>query len=160
VCSSDLGLPERRFLMENSSFRAVLIATDLWKEMGWNTIIFLAAIAAIDPTLYEAAYVDGAGRWSRAWRVTVPCIQNTIGILFIVQLGNLMQVGFEQIYNLYNPLVFESGDVVDTYLVRNLSLGGNLGALAAGSFVKSVICLTLLATANSLAKRMGQEGIY
>jgi putative aldouronate transport system permease protein len=146
--------------MDNGVFRGLVISTDIWKEMGWSTIIYLAAIAAINPTLYEAALVDGAGRWRRMWSVTIPCIQNTLGIMLILQVGTIMQVGFEQIFNLYNPVVFETGDILDTYLVRNLSLSGSLGTLAAGSFIKSAICLVLLVLANSLAKKWGQEGIY
>lgn len=160
VILRSLGFEQVDFLMDNSYFRGTLIVSDIWKEMGWNTIIYLAAIAGINPDLYEAAVVDGAGRWKRIWKVTLPCIQNTMVIMLILQLGYIMQMGFEQIYNLYNAVVYETGDILDTYIVRNLMQNPRYGVQAAAGLVKSVISFVMLVIANNIAKMMGQEGIY
>jgi putative aldouronate transport system permease protein len=155
-----IGIGAIQFFMDNAYFRPLLIISDSWKELGWNAIIYLAAIAGINPTLYEAAIVDGANRWQRAAAITLPCIRNTIAIMLILQVGNIMQMGFDQIYNLYNPVVFESADILDTYVVRNLVNSSNLGISAAAGFIKAVICFVLLIAANWLAKRFGNQGIY
>jgi len=155
-----LGLGQIDFLMDNRVFRGLLIGSDIWKEMGWCTIIYLAAIAAIDPSLYEAAVVDGAGRWKRIRYITLPCIQNTMLIMLILLLGNIMQMGFDQIYNLYNPIVFETADILDTYIVRNLMQYPRFGILAAAGMVKGVLCFGMLVIANNAVKLFGREGIY
>ncbi|TLS38388.1 ABC transporter permease [Pseudalkalibacillus caeni] len=155
-----LGLSQINFFLENDVFRPMVIITEIWKEIGWNTIIYLAAIAGINPALYEAAIVDGANRFQRILHVTVPCIRNVIAIMLILQIGNILQMGFDQIYNLYNPAVFESSDIIDTYIVRNLTNSSNLSIPAAAGLIKSFICFGLLVIANYTAKRMGNQGIY
>jgi putative aldouronate transport system permease protein len=160
IMLSKLGFEQINFFLENDYFRPMLIITEIWKEIGWNAIIYLAAIAGINPTLYEAAIIDGANRFQRILYVTIPCIRNVIAIMLILQIGNIMQMGFDQIYNLYNPVVFESSDIIDTYIVRNLTNATNLSIPAAAGLIKSVICFGLLVMANFLAKRMGNQGIY
>ena len=99
-------------------FRPLVIGTDVWKSFGYNTVIYLAAILGIDPTLYEAAAVDGAGRFRRIWHITLPGIRMTVALLAILALGNVLNAGFDQIYNLYNPLVYSTGDIIDTWVYR------------------------------------------
>lgn len=160
VLLTKLGFDQINFFMENSYFRTLLISSDIWKELGWNTIIYLAAIAGINPTLYEAAIMDGASRWQRIKSITIPSISNTIAILLILAVGNIMQVGFDQTFNLYNAAVYESSDIIDTYVVRSLQNPVNLGLPSAAGLIKSTINLAMLLMANFLSKKMGQEGIY
>lgn len=155
-----LGFEQINFFLENEYFRPMLIITEIWKEIGWSAIIYLAAIAGINPTLYEAATIDGANRFQRIIYVTIPCIRNVIAIMLILQIGNILQMGFDQVYNLYNPVVFESSDIIDTYIVRNLTNATNLSIPAAAGLIKSLISFGLLIIANYLAKRMGNQGIY
>ncbi len=155
-----VGIERANFLTSNEHFRGVLILSDIWKEMGWNSIIYLAGIAGINPLLYEAAFMDGAGRWARIKYITVPCLGNVIAIMFILNVGSLIQMGFDQIYNLYNPAVYETADIIDTYIVRNLQRNPRFGVLSAASTVKAFISLAFLLAANRLVKFYGQEGIY
>lgn len=106
------------FLSDNGWFPVVIFATELWKNLGYQAIYFLAAITAVDPGLYEAAKIDGANRWQQCFRVTLPCISPIILLMIILNLGNIMNAGFEQIYSLYNELVYKSGDILDTMAYR------------------------------------------
>ncbi|MBT3275942.1 MAG: sugar ABC transporter permease [Spirochaetales bacterium] len=160
VLLARLGFEQVAFLTDNRFFRGVLIVTDLWKETGWASIIYLAAIAGISPTLYESAMVEGATRMQMSWHITIPSISNTIAIMAIIFLGHLLSIGFDQIYNLYNPVVYETADILDTYIVRNLQMNPKFGLLSAASFVKSMIGLTLLVLANNVTRWFGLEGIY
>ena len=155
-----MGFEQIGFLIDNRYFRGVLIATDLWKETGWSSIIYLAAIAGISPALYESATVEGATRLQMSWHITLPSISNTIAIMAIIFLGHILSIGFDQIYNMYNPVVYETADILDTYIVRNLQVNPKFGLLSAASFVKSVIGLSLLVLANNVTKWFGMEGIY
>jgi putative aldouronate transport system permease protein len=155
-----LGLSRIDFLQSNKTFRAVIVLTDIWKEFGWETIIYLSAMAGIDPQLYEAAWVDGAGRWKQVWYITLPSIASTTIIVLLLRLGYILTMGFEQIYNLYSPLVYESGDIIQTYIVRMLQERPNFSRLAAAGLVSSVIGFVLLLAANRLVKLLGREGIY
>ena len=155
-----LGFEQVGFLIDNRWFRWVLIVTDLWKETGWSSIIYLAAIAGINPELYECATVEGASRFQMSWHITLPSISNTIAIMAILFLGHLLSIGFDQIFNLYNPVVYETADILDTYIVRNIRSNPKFGLLSAASFVKSVIGLAMLILANHVVKWCGLEGIY
>lgn len=155
-----IGLPRIDFLQSNTYFRPTLVFTDIWKEVGWGTIIYLAAIAAINPELYESAHVDGATRWQRIRYVTLPSIAPTMIVLFILGLGRVLMLGFDQVYNLYNPLVYETGDIIQTYIVRNLSANPNFSRLAAAGLIQSVIGMVLLFGSNRIVRATGREGIY
>ena len=155
-----LGFEQIGFLIDNRYFRWMLIATELWKETGWTSIIYLAAIAGIDPALYECAQVEGAKRRQMAWYITLPSISNTVAIMAIIFLGHILAIGFDQIFNLYNPVVYETADILDTYIVRNLQQNPKFGLLSAASIVKSVVGLGLLIAANNACKLFGMEGIY
>jgi putative aldouronate transport system permease protein len=146
--------------MDPSKFRAFLILSEMWKEVGWGTIIYMAAIAGINPELYEAARMDGASRFQLVRHVTLPSIAGTIITMLILRTGNILHVGFDQIYILYNPLVYSVSDVLDTYVYRvGLTMGRYSYATAAGLF-QSVIGLVLLLVTNALARRVGERGIW
>ena len=155
-----LGGSRIDFLQSNTYFRPTLVFTNIWKEVGWGTIIYLAAIAAINPELYESAHVDGASRLSMMWYITLPSIASTMIVLLILSIGNILVVGFDQVFNLYNPLVYETGDIIQTYIVRSLSTAPNFSRLAAAGFVRSIIGMTLLILANRIVRAIGREGIY
>ncbi|GIP28530.1 putative multiple-sugar transport system permease YteP [Paenibacillus sp. J23TS9] len=156
-----VGLPKMNLLMESSTFRGLLFGTSIWKEMGWGTIIYLAAIAGIDPALYEAASIDGANRFQRMLKITWPSIRGTAAVLFILQVGNIMNgAGFDQIFNMYHPGVYEVSDILDTFIYRTTFYeGGSFSFSTAVGVFKSAINCILLIVANQAVKRMGQGGL-
>lgn len=143
------------FLSSTGLFRTVLVGTDVWKDLGWGAIVYLAAMSGIDTTLYDAARIDGAGRLRRIWHITLPGIRNVIVLLLILRLGSVLDAGFEQIYIMYNIQVYPVADIIDTWVYRvgleqlNFSL-----ATAVGLF-KSAIGLTLVYLSNTLARKWG-----
>ncbi|MEI7027259.1 ABC transporter permease [Paenibacillus sp. y28] len=148
------------FLLSGEWFRTLITSQVIWKETGWGTIIFLAALAGVDPQLYEASKIDGAGRWRQMWHITLPAIRSTIIILLILRIGNFLDTGFEQIFLMVNPMNREVGEVFDTYVYSmGISQGKFSYSTAVGVF-KSMIGLILVIGANKLAKRFGEEGIY
>jgi len=147
-------------LTKSDSFRSVLILTDIWKESGWMTVIYVAAIAGIDIQLYEAATIDGAGRWRQMWNITLPGIRSTIVIMFILTLGQILTWGFDQVYNFYNPLVYDTGDILDTYIFRTALADIRFSYAAAAGLFRSVICTALLLVSNNVVKLLGEESIY
>lgn len=148
-------------LVTSAMFRPLLFITNNLKEAGWGTIIYLAAIAGVNPELYEAAYVDGAGRWRQMWHVTLPGIRATISILLIFAVGGLMNAGFDQIFNLYSGPVQPVSDILGTYVYRLAFVSGDgFGVPTAAGLFSSVIGGCLLVVANFAIKRMGQEGLF
>lgn len=148
------------FLVNKAWFRPILIVSDLWVSLGWNSILYIAAINSIDPTLYEAATVDGAGRWRRMWHITLPGIRPTIVMLLILRIGSIMSNGFEQVYLLYSPLVYAVGDVLETYVYRIGMVDARYDFSTAVGLFQSVVNFTLILTANWLAHRTGEGGIF
>lgn len=155
-----IGLPHFDFLTNVNWFWGILTAQSIWKDAGWGTIIFLAAMAAIDPQLYEAAKMDGAGRLRQAWHVTLPCIRSVIVILLILRIGHIMDVGFEQVYLMMNGAVSQVADVFDTYVYRSGIQQGQFSYSTAVGLFKSVVGLVMVIGANHLAKRFGEDGVY
>ncbi|OMF38343.1 protein lplB [Paenibacillus sp. FSL H8-0548] len=148
------------FLATTEWFRPIIIIQSIWKECGWGTIIFLAALSGVDVEQYEAAKIDGANRWRQIWHITLPAIRSTIIILLILRMGNVLENGFEQIYLLLNPLNREVAEVFDTYVYfMGITQGAFSYSTAVGLF-KSVIGVILVLGTNSLAKRFGQSGLY
>ncbi|WP_240941330.1 ABC transporter permease subunit [Paenibacillus sp. HB172176] len=140
--------------------RTMLTAQSIWHDAGWGTIIYLAAMSNLNPQLYEAARIDGAGRFHQMWNVTLPGIRSTIIILFILQLGHFMDLGFEQIFNMINPSNRVNGDVYDTYVyVAGITQGQFSYSTAVGLF-KSAVGLVLVVAANRIVKWFGEEGVY
>nr|WP_280515372.1 ABC transporter permease subunit [Paenibacillus cisolokensis] len=148
------------FLTNPDYFRPLIVLQVIWKEVGWGTIIFLAALAGVNPELYEAATVDGANRWRKMWHITLPAIRTVIVILFILRLGSVLDSGFEQIFLMLNSFNREIGEVLDTYVYyKGIQQTDYSFATAVGLF-KSIVGLVLIVGANYLAKRFGQEGVY
>lgn len=154
------GWPRVDFLTNPDSFWIMVTLQAMWKEAGWGTIVFLAAMASVDTQLYEAARMDGAGRLSQIWHITLPAIRSVIVVLLILRLGDIMEVGFEQIFLMYNGAVSEVAEVFDTYVYRTGIEQGDFSYSTAVGLFKSVVGLALVVIANRLVKRMGQEGVY
>ena len=140
-------------------FPSILVGSEVWQNLGWGAIIYIAAMAGIDPTLYEAAKVDGAGRLRMIWHITLPGIRSIIILLFILKLGHLLDAGFDQIYILYNIQVYPVADILDTWVYRTGLQQLNFSLASAVGLFKSVIGLILVLSANRLAKKWG-EGIW
>ncbi len=155
----DSGSESIPFLTSTEWFRSVLVGSEIWQNLGWGAIIYLAAIAGIDPTLYEAARVDGASRLSMVWHITLPGIRHVIILLLILRLGHMLDAGFEQIYILYNVQVYPVADILDTWVFRTGLEQWNYSLASAVGLFKSAIGLVLVYISNSLAKRWG-EGIW
>ncbi|MGG4127392.1 sugar ABC transporter permease [Paenibacillus illinoisensis] len=154
------GWPRVDFLTNPDSFWIMVTLQAMWKEAGWGTIVFLAAMASVDTQLYEAARMDGAGRLRQIWHITLPAIRSVIVVLLILRLGDIMEVGFEQIFLMYNGAVSEVAEVFDTYVYRTGIEQGDFSYSTAVGLFKSVVGLVLVVIANRLVKRMGQEGVY
>ncbi len=148
------------FLASNDWFRGVMIGTDVWKNFGWNSIIYLAALTSIDSGLYEAATIDGANRWKALTKITLPLLIPTIILVTTRDMGYILNAGFDQIFNLYNPVVYETGDIIDTYVYRiglvqrQYSLGTAVGLL------KSVVGLVLIMSFNKIAEKSTGKRIF
>jgi putative aldouronate transport system permease protein len=148
------------FLVSPEWFRTMITLEVIWKETGWGTIIFLAALAGVDLQLYEAARMDGAGRFRQLWHITLPAIRSTIVILFILRLGSFLDNGFEQIFLMLNAMNRDVGEVFDTYVYTVGITQGQFSYSTAVGLFKSVVGLILVVSANYLSKKLGEEGIY
>jgi putative aldouronate transport system permease protein len=157
---SKLGLGPINFLMENHLWIGTYVGLGVWKEMGWGTIIYLAAITGINPELYEAAEVDGAGRWRKIWHVTLPGIRPTIVVLLIMNLGRILGSEFDRPYTMANPMVMEVADVISTLVYRVGIRSSQFSLTAAIGLFQSVVCVVFLIAANAIAKSSGERGIW
>ena len=161
VMASWFNLKEVPYIMVDSDyFRAMLVVTHIWKAVGWGTIVYLAAISSIDPTLFDVADMDGVGRFAKAWHITIPSIIPVIIVLFILSVGRLLNAGFDQIFNLYNPMVYNVADIIDTYVYREGLLGGRFGYGAAVGVFKNIIGMTLVIGTNAIVRRFSEYGIW
>ncbi|MCD9025701.1 ABC transporter permease [Cohnella silvisoli] len=154
------GVDPVMFLASNFWFRPILIGTDVWKEFGFGTIVYLAAIAGINPNLYEAAVIDGAGRFKQLMYITLPGVVPTIILLSTLSLGNILNAGFDQIFNLYNPLVYESSDIVDTYVFRVGLVEMQYGLATAVGLLKSIVAFLLIIISYMLARKLSNYRIF
>ncbi|GAB3892357.1 ABC transporter permease subunit [Kibdelosporangium lantanae] len=141
------------FVQEPGWFRTLYVSSEVWQTVGWGTILYLAALTTIDQQLYEAARIDGAGRWRQTWHITLPGIRLTMVTLLILNIGTFMAVGFEKILLLYNPLTYPTADVIPTYLYRVGIVSNNFSYAAAIGLFESVIGLTLVLSANAISRR-------
>lgn len=155
-----LGFEKIHFLDSAEWFRSMVTLEVIWKETGWGTIIFMAALAGVNPQLYEAARMDGANRWRQLYHITLPSIRSTIIILLILRLGSFLDNGFEQIFLMLNALNREVGEVFDTYVYLVGIQGGQFSFSTAVGMFKAVVGLVLVLITNRLAKKFGEEGIY
>ena len=153
VLLRNLGYKTIPILTSDGLFRSLLFISDIWKESGWGAIIYLAAIAGIDPGLYEAAEVDGANRLQRIWRVTLPSIRPTIIIMLILKMGTVMDAGFDQIFILYNSQVYASADIIDTWVYRIGLEQLNYSLSTAVGLFKSIISMVMVLSVNAIARK-------
>lgn len=154
------GMQPIFFLGDGDWFRFVVVVSDIWKEFGFAMIIYLAAIAGVNPALYEAAEVDGATRLQQTIHVTLPVMLPIIVVVATLQLGNVLNAGFDQIFNLYNPLVYDKGDVIDTYVYRSAMLKGDFSFATAVGMFKSIISFVLIIFSYRMAYRFGNYRIF
>jgi len=155
-----LGLDPVFFLGSSKWFPFTLVATDVWKDFGFSTIIYLAAITSIDPSVYEAAHIDGASRWRQTFSITIPGILPTIVLLTVLSLGSILNAGFEQVFILYSPSVYSTGDIIDTMLYRLAFMDAQYSLATAVGLLKSVIGVILISTSYWLAYRVANYRIF
>lgn len=148
------------FLSDPDLFVPVIVGQNVWKETGYGTIIFLAALSAVDMTLYEAAEVDGAGRWRKMWHITLPAIRGTIVIMFILKVGSILNTGYEQIFLMQNGMNRSVSEVFDTYIYSKGIVNGNYSLATVATMFKSIVSLILVLSANKIAKIFGESGFY
>ncbi|TBL76056.1 ABC transporter permease [Paenibacillus thalictri] len=155
-----LGFKSFSIMMEPSLFRPMYILQVVWRDSGWGTVIYLAALAAISPELYEAAKMDGAGRFRQIWHITLPGIRSTIVVLLLLKLSDILETSFDHVFNLVNALNRDVGEVFDTYVYRVGLINGQLSYATSVGLFKGVVGLILVVFANWLVKKFGEEGLY
>lgn len=148
------------FIQDADWFRTIYVSSDVWQTAGWGTILYLAALTQIDDTLYESARIDGANRWQQTWHITLPGIAPTIVTLLILNIGSFLAVGFEKVFLLYNPLTYETGDVISTYLYRVGLVSNNISYATAIGLFESVIGLALVFSANAISRRVVGSSLW
>ena len=158
-----MGGSARNYIGMSRYFQRIVLLSHIWKHLGWSSIVFLAAITGVDEQLYDAAYIDGAGRWKRIWHVTLPGIRNTIAVMLILESGNILSVSFNQIYILINDAVLDTGETLDYFVYRmGLSSANNFSVATAVSLIKSIVGLGMILGTNLAARKLtdGEGGIW
>jgi len=155
-----LGFQPINFLSEPGWFRTIFVSSSIWQGFGWGSIIYLAAISGIDQQQYEAADIDGAGRWRKMWHITLPALTPTIVILLILNAGSLMEVGYEKIILLYNPTTYETADVISTFVYRQGIEQANYSYSAAIGLFNNIINMILLISVNRLSKKLTETSLW
>jgi putative aldouronate transport system permease protein len=155
-----IGVEPIYFLIKPEWFRPIFIGSGIWQEAGFSSIVFLAAIAGVSPSLYESAVVDGASRWQMMWKITIPCILPTIIIMLIIRIGTLLEVGFELIILLYQPATFETADVINTFIYRQGLQGAQYDLAAAAGLFNAVVAFILVMTANAISRRYSRVSLW
>lgn len=154
------GLPKTAFMIFPQYFRSIFVGSGIWQGLGYGAIIYLAALSSVDVQLYDAAVIDGCNRFKRMIHVTLPCIMPTIVIMLILRIGSMMSVGFEKIILLYNPSVYETADVISSFVYRYGLLQGNFSYSTAVGLFNSVVNFALLAITNSISKRVSDISLW
>ena len=155
-----MGGTAQNFTGMNAYFRGIVVVSGIWKNMGWSAIVYLAAITGVDEELYEAAYIDGANRFNRLWHITLPGIRTTISVMLILQVGNLMTVGFEKAFLMQNPLNLETSEIISTFVYKmGLNYRQYSYSTAIGLF-NSVINMILLVSVNTIAGRLSETSLW
>ena len=157
---TSLGGESIFFLGDNRYFKGTLIVTDVWKTFGYNAIVYLAAIVGVDTSLYEAAETDGANRWQQIWHITLPGIRGIVVLMMVLSLGNVLNAGFDQVFNLYTKAVYESGDILDTFIYRLGLIDAQYGAATAVGLFKSIISTIFISTSYYLAYKFSNYSIF
>ena len=154
------GVEQIQFMIRPEWFRTIFVGSTIWQEIGWDSIINLAALSAIDQQLYDACKIDGGGRWRQTFSVTLPSIAPTIIIMLILKVGKIMNIGYEKIMLLYNPSTYETADVISTFVFRRGILEGNFSYAAAVGIFNSIINLTLLIMANRISRKVSDTSLW
>lgn len=154
------GGEPRMFLGKSEWFRQIVIASDVWKNFGYNAIIYLAALTGINPALYEAAAIDGAGRFKRMRHITLPGIAITVVLLMVLSMGSVLNAGFDQVFNLYNPLVYSTGDIIDTWVYRTGLLSLQFSLATAVGLLKSVVGFVFITVGYGIAYKYANYRIF
>ncbi|ASJ74041.1 ABC transporter permease [Granulosicoccus antarcticus] len=154
------GIEPIYFLTQPEWFRPIFIGSGIWQEAGFQSIVYLAAIAGVSPSLYESAVVDGANRWQMMWKITLPCILPTIVIMLIIRIGNLLEVGFELIILLYQPATFQTADVINTFIYRQGLVGNQYDVAAAAGLFNAVVAFVLVMAANTISRRLTRTSLW
>lgn len=154
------GGEPKMWLTEPSLFQGFVIGTDVWKEFGYNAVIFLAALTGISPNLYEAAAIDGASRWKSIWHITLPSLIPTVVLLATLAMGNVLNAGFDQVFNMYSPMVYSTGDIIDTYVYRIGITNMQYSLATAVGLFKSVVSFTLITVSYILAYKFADYTIF
>ena len=154
------GLPPKVWLADAAFFRPLVILSEVWKEFGFKAVIFLAALTGINPNLYEAAAIDGAGRLRSTWHVTLPGIASTVVVVGVLGLGSILNAGFDQIYNLYNPLVYSTGDIIDTMVFRVGLVNLQFSLATAAGLLKSVVSFALIVVSYMMAYKFANYKVF
>ena len=155
-----LGGKRFPWLMAPEWFRVIYVGSGIWQEAGWASIIYLAALSGIDPQLYEAAIIDGAGRWRRLLHITLPGIAPTVTILFLLRMGTIMTVGFQKILLLYTGATYETADVLGTYIYRRGILGADFSYATAVGLFQALVGIIFVVGANSISKRVSETSLW
>ena len=154
------GKEPTMYMISNQWFRKILIGSEVWKEFGYSAIVYVAAMVGIDPTLYEAASMDGAGRLKRIWHITLPGILPTIVLMATLNMGKILSSGFDQVFNLYSPLVYKTGDIIDTYVYRMGLVDLQYSNGTAVGLFKSIISFVLLVVTYKLADKYAGYRVF
>ena len=157
---SFFGFEPKTFLMDPKLFHPLFVISDIWQSVGWGSIVYLSAISGIDPGLYEAASIDGAGRFRRIWHITLPALIPTITVLFIMRIGNIMNLGYEKIILLYNPTIMETADIISTFTYRRGLLDADYGFSTAVGMFNSLVNFVILFVANKLSRKLTGESLW
>jgi putative aldouronate transport system permease protein len=155
-----MGGYDGNLLLKAEYFRSIYVISGIWQQIGWGSIIYLATLAGIDPELYEAAIIDGAGRWKQTLSITLPCLLPTITILLILRIGDLMNVGFEKVMLLYNAGIYDTADIISTYVYRQGILSAQFSFSSAIDLFNSIIGCILVILANKFSKKMTDNSLW
>ncbi len=155
-----LGVPAQKFMSHKTWFRTMYVGSGVWQQMGYNSIVYLAALSAIDPGMYEAAVIDGASRWKRVTHITLPSLLPTITTLLLLNLSRVLNVGFEKVFLMYSPGSYETADVFSTYVYRRGLIGLDFGYGAAIDLFNAFVAFILVMVTNTIVKRSGNDGLY
>jgi putative aldouronate transport system permease protein len=157
---NSLGMDSVNFMSNPEYFRAIYVISEIWQHTGWETILYLAALTAIDPLLYEAAEMDGASRWKQTFSITLPSIMHVIVILFILNVGSVLDISFEKVFLMYNPAIYETSDILSTFVYRTGLGQGNFSYAAAIDVFTGVVGLILIYSANYISRKMGETSLW
>jgi putative aldouronate transport system permease protein len=155
-----LGGQPINFFMEKGWFRPLYIGSSIWQEFGWGAILYLAALSNIDPQLYEAAWMDGAGRFTSMWHITLPGLRATIIIVFLLRLGSILNVGFEKVLMMYNPAIYETADIISTFVYRSGVVQANFSFGAAVDLMNAVVTFSLIIVSNRISRKASGTSLW